>query len=66
MAKKWQTKENCKEELKKLKIKANRTRKAQTQKLPLKLTPSNTLNASSPPYIDIIMFLLSTTRLERV
>jgi hypothetical protein len=52
----------------KLKIKTNRARKAQnrkTQNSPLKSTPPNTLNASSPAEIDIVMFFLSTTRLAK-
>jgi hypothetical protein len=40
-------------------------RKAQNQP-PLKQTPPNHLNARCPPYIHIIMFLLSTTHLARV
>jgi hypothetical protein len=28
-------------------------------------SPPNTLNASSPPYVEFIMFLLSTTRLAK-
>jgi hypothetical protein len=39
--------------------------KSKNLKLPLKLTPPNTLNANSSLLIDIIMFLLSTTRLEK-
>jgi hypothetical protein len=39
--------------------------KLKNSKLPLQSTPPNTLNASSPPYIDIIMFLLSTTQLAK-
>jgi hypothetical protein len=41
-------------------------RKTQNQALPLKQTPTNHLNESSPSYVDIIMFILSTTRLARV
>jgi PhoPQ-activated pathogenicity-related protein len=44
---------------------AKKTKKAQNQKIPLKSTPHNTLNSSSPTYLDIIMFLLSTTRLAK-
>jgi hypothetical protein len=40
-------------------------RKAQKHSPP-ESTPSNTLNASSPPLIDIIMLLLSTTLLAKV
>jgi hypothetical protein len=32
---------------------------------PLKSTPPNTLNASSPAEIEIVMFFLSTTRLAK-
>jgi hypothetical protein len=53
--KKRQTKENDKGEL----------RKAQNHKTPPKTTFPNTLNTSSPPYIDIILFLFSTTRLAK-
>jgi hypothetical protein len=28
-------------------------------------SPPNTLNTSSPPYVEFIMFLLSTTRLAK-
>jgi hypothetical protein len=60
---KWQSKQNGKE---KLKTKIERARKSQTQKLPMNQTPPTTLNATSPPYVDIIMLLLSTTQLARV
>jgi hypothetical protein len=43
--KNWQTKQIGKE---KLKIKTERARRAQTQKLPLNQTPPNNLNASTP------------------
>jgi hypothetical protein len=47
--------------------KSSKTQKShKTQKLPLNQILPNTLNASSPPSLDIIMFLLSTTRLARV
>jgi hypothetical protein len=55
MARKVATQKNGKEEL----------RKAQNYKTPPERTPPNTLNASSLPLIDIIMFLLSTTRLAK-
>jgi hypothetical protein len=48
-----------------------RARKAQNQSkspkltFPLNQTPPNTLNANSPPWIDIIMFLLSTILLAK-
>jgi hypothetical protein len=48
---KWQTKEKA--------------RKSSNSKLSLKQTPPNTLNASSPPSVEFIMFLLSTARLAK-
>jgi hypothetical protein len=44
---------------------AKKSSKQKNSKPPLKSTPPNTLNASSLPYIDIIMFLFSTTRLAK-
>jgi hypothetical protein len=41
-------------------------RKAQNHKTPPEIRSPNILNADSPPKIDIIMFLLSITRLARV
>jgi hypothetical protein len=49
--------QNGKEELRK----AQKHKKITKLKNPPELTPFNTLNASSPLQIDIIMFLLSTT-----
>jgi hypothetical protein len=43
--------------------KAKKSSKLKNSKLPLKSTPPNTLKSSSLPLVDIIMFLLSTTRL---
>jgi hypothetical protein len=45
----------------------NTKKNSQTQKLetPPEINSPNTLNASSPPKIDIIMFLLSTTLLAK-
>jgi hypothetical protein len=40
-------------------------RKAQNHKTRRETTPPNMLNASSPLYIGIIMFLLSSTRLAK-
>jgi hypothetical protein len=51
--KKSQTKEKRK--------KMSNSRNAQNQHSPWNQTLPNTLNASSPPWIDIIIFLLSTT-----
>jgi hypothetical protein len=48
---KWQEKRQTKEKLK--------------LKTPPETNPPNTLNASSPPYVEFIMFLLSTTWLAR-
>jgi hypothetical protein len=55
--------QNDKEELRK----AQNTKSSQTQKLETLpgINSPNTLNASSPPKIDIIMFLLSTTLLAK-
>jgi hypothetical protein len=46
--------------------KSGKPKKYPNSKLHLKQTPPNTLNASSPPYVKFIIFLLSTTQLARV
>jgi hypothetical protein len=54
--------QNGNEELRK----AQKHKKFTNSKTPPESTPSNTLNTSSPSYIDIIMLHLSTTLLARV
>jgi hypothetical protein len=44
---------------------AKKSSKSKNSKLALKLTPLNTLKATFPPQIGIIMFLLSTIRIVK-
>jgi hypothetical protein len=60
----WKTRKTNKwQEKRQTKKKAN---KNSNSKLPLIQTSPNTLSASSPPYVEFIMFLLSTIQLAGV